>query len=335
MNDKTIRLIETRIDRGDSLSVAADLRSAAPGEARPLIIVSHGFLGYRRWGFFPWLSERLAAAGFHVMTISFSRCGVDETAGRITNPDLFASNSVCAEIEDLLAACAAARRADFPLRCAGRKWGLMGHSRGGAVSILAAPLVPETGSIVTWSALSKLDRYTQRRKDEWKRTGRLPFNEGRADTQLWLDYSYYDDIDRNREAYDLPKRASELGVPHLIVHGRRDAAVTLKEARGLIGVPGGDEARWLMVISGDGKGGGLPGHPGDEKARGLTRRHGEESAPGLNGQTLRVEKRFEIIEGCGHTFGVRHPMKRPPAGLERAAGLTVDWFERTLGEKGA
>jgi pimeloyl-ACP methyl ester carboxylesterase len=282
--DIDIKLVETRIKGGGRQNVHADLRSASPDEGRPLIIVSHGFLGYRRWGFFPFLSERLAAAGFHVMTISFSRCGVDEATGRITNPELFASNSVGAEIEDLLSACEAARGAGFPLRSAGRPWGLMGHSRGGAVSILAAPRVPEAGSIVTWSALAKLDRYTDRRREEWKRTGRLPFNEGRADTGLWLDYSYYEDIDRNREAYDLPKRASELGVPHLIVHGRHDAAVTMKEERLLVQYP------------------------------------------------PRSERRFEIIEGCGHTFGARHPMRKPPAPLEKAAGLTVEWFRRTLAQ---
>jgi pimeloyl-ACP methyl ester carboxylesterase len=276
-----IKLVETKIEGGGRY-VHADLRSASPDESRPLVIVSHGFLGYRRWGFFPFLSERLAGAGLHVMTISFSRCGVDEATGRITNPELFASNSVGAEIEDLLAACEAARSAHFPLRCAGMPWGLMGHSRGGAVSILAAPRVPEAASIVTWSALARLDRYTDRRKEEWRRTGRLPFNEGRADTGLWLDYSYYEDIDRNREAYDLPRRASELGVPHLIVHGRHDAAVTMKEERSLTEYP------------------------------------------------PRSERSFEIIEGCGHTFGVRHPMKKPPAPLEKAVGLTVDWFRRTL-----
>lgn len=282
MVDIDIKLVETKIEGGGRQYVHADLRSASPDEGRPLVIVSHGFLGYRRWGFFPFLSERLAAAGFHVMTISFSRCGVDEETGRITNPELFASNSVGAEIEDLLAACEAARSAGFPLRSAGHRWGLMGHSRGGAVSILTAPRVPEAASIVTWSSLAKLDRYTDRRKEEWKRSGRLPFNEGRADTGLWLDYSYYEDIDRNREAYDLPGRASELGVPHLIVHGRRDAAVTMKEERLLVQYP------------------------------------------------PRSERSFEIIEGCGHTFGVRHPMKKPPAPLEKAVGLTVDWFRRTL-----
>ena len=44
--------------------VHADLRSRDPSRPLPLIIVCHGFLGYKRWGFFPYLSDRLADAGF-------------------------------------------------------------------------------------------------------------------------------------------------------------------------------------------------------------------------------------------------------------------------------
>lgn len=244
--------------------IAADFYSIAPAVPRPLIIISHGFLGYRRWGFFPYLSRHLAASGFHVLTFSFSRCGVDEVTEKFTRPEVFASNTVTREIADLKRVISFAHSEKMPVNANGTRWGLLGHSRGGGVSILVAPDAPEIASIVTWSSLSRFDRYTARRKKEWKKTGRLAFNESRAESGLWLDYSYFEDIDAHREKYDLRLRASELKIPHLIVHGRRDAAVTLKEAEGLLLHPRAAEVK-MEILEGCGHSFGAM-HPMTEPA---------------------------------------------------------------------
>ncbi|HSG26991.1 MAG TPA: hypothetical protein VLA34_00825, partial [Candidatus Krumholzibacterium sp.] len=147
----------------------------------------------------------------------------------------------------------------------GRPWGLLGHSRGGAVSILAAPDIPEAGAVVSWSGLSKLDRYTPRRKKEWKKTGRLPFTESRSESGLWLDYSYYRDIEENMERYDVQAGAAGMGLPHLIVHGRHDRAVTMKEAERLLELPREAEVR-MEIIEGCGHAFGAV-HPMDNAPR--------------------------------------------------------------------
>lgn len=265
------------------LPVRADLRKGSGGAERALVIACHGFLGYKRWGFFPYLSERLAAAGFDVLTMSFSLNGVDETTGLFERPDEFARNTVSAELADL-------RRALDFVRGGGLNGegvrpaaiGLFGHSRGGAVAILAAAGSADVRSIVTWSTVARLDRYTNRRKAAWKREGELVFNDTRSNRPLALDYSYYEDIDANRNAFDIRRASVALAVPHLMVHGDRDAAVTLREVRTLLAGPG---------------------------------------AP---------SPRLEIVHGAGHTFNAAHPMRRPTGALERAVGLTADWFERTL-----
>lgn len=277
-----ILLVEFAVEDGAGPPVPVDLRTIAPGRDRPLIVVSHGFLGYKRWGFFPYLSERLAAAGFHVLTMSFSMNGVDERTGLFARPDEFAANTVSREIDDLRAVCRFIRRGALPYAIAAGAWGFVGHSRGASVMILAAGEFPEVRSLVTWSALGRLDRYTERRKKAWRRDGALVFTDARSPAPLSLAYSYYEDIDAHREAFDLPTAASRLAIPLLMVHGDRDAAVTLRETRELLARPRG------------------------------------------------AETRFEIVRGAGHTFNVAHPMARPPAELERAAGLTGEWFKRTL-----
>jgi pimeloyl-ACP methyl ester carboxylesterase len=280
-----ITLEELSIEGTEGDSINADLRTIHPGRARPLVIICHGFLGYKRWGFFPYLSERIAAAGFHALTFSFSMNGVDEETGRIARPDEFAANTVSGEIRDLETVCRFARSGALPHPVTGNGWGLVAHSRGGAVALLVSPRVPEIGSIVTWATPSRLDRYSERRKKLWKRQGALVFQDPRADIPLRLDYAYYEDIERNREEFDLPRVAASLDIPHLMVHGERDAAVTVGEMGKL--------------------------HPG-----------------GLPGAT-----RLEIIPGCSHTFGIKHPMERPSRQLELAVDLTVGWLGSSLETK--
>jgi len=267
---------------GEGLPVPADVRTAFRDFPRPVIAVCPGFLAYRRWGFFPWVSERLALAGFHVVTISFSHSGTDDRTGLIARPGEFAVNSVSIELSDLVRVLRWIDSEAFPLPASPSR-GLLGHSRGGSVSILAAGSFPGVRSIVTWSTPSRLDRYTDRRKKAWKRTGALEFSDSRSPVPLRLAYSYYEDIDANRERYDPRKAAAALDIPHLVVHGERDAAVSISEARAFFDLPRGGE------------------------------------------------RRLEVIKGCGHTFGVTHPMPSPSPALEKATALTVEWFASTLG----
>ncbi len=274
---------EIEIGGGDHTPIKADIRTALPGGELPLVIICHGFLAYKRWGFYPYVSERLAESNFHVLTMSFSMNGTDEDTGMITKENEFAANTVSRELSDLRKACAFAQNGPLPLdiRCSG--WGILGHSRGAAVAILAASEFERIRSIVTWATPSRLDRYTQRRKEMWKRDGALVFSDGRSTSgKLRLDYSYYEDIAANRADYSLPDRAAELTIPHLMIHGRRDAAVTVSEAERML-------------------------------------------EPERAGRVV-----FEVLEDCGHTFGIRHPMRRVTRELEKAVGLTLEWFKDTL-----
>ncbi|MCD6379302.1 alpha/beta fold hydrolase [bacterium] len=275
---------EIRIDNGDAPSIHADIRTERPGEKLPVIILCHGFLGYKRWGWFPFVSRRIAARGFHTLTVSFSMNGTDEETGRITKPEELARDTFTREMRDLENVLTWIRKDHIPLAINRKSWGLFGHSRGGAVSILTTRRFEEVKSLVTWSAPSSLDRYTERRKKEWARTGRLLFQDSRADTPLYLNYSYYKDIDSNRGKYDIPVQAAKLKIPHLMIHGERDAAVSLKEAEKLIKFPRAGKMR------------------------------------------------FDIIKGCGHSFGVKDPMTAPTEELLSALAKTEDWFVKTLSE---
>jgi pimeloyl-ACP methyl ester carboxylesterase len=181
------------------------------------------------------------------MTISFSMNGVDEKTGRITKPGELARDTFTREMRDIENVISYIRKDHLPLAINRKSWGLFGHSRGGAVCTLTARRFEEVKSLVTWSAPSNLDRYTERRKKEWAKTGRLLFQDSRANTPLYINYSYYKDIDSNREKYDIPAQAAKLRIPHLIIQGERDAAVSLKEAERFIRFPREGKMRFDII----------------------------------------------------------------------------------------
>jgi pimeloyl-ACP methyl ester carboxylesterase len=184
--------------------------------------------------------------------MSFSLNGVDEETGRFCRPDDFAANTVSAEIADLRGVCAFVRSGALAASGArSRRWGLLGHSRGGAVAILVAPEFEEVHAIVTWSTVARLDRYTPRRKVLWRKDGALVFMDERSDVPLRLNYGYYQDIESNGEHFDLPRAAAALTIPHLMVHGDHDGAVTPAEANLLAAMPRSGPAR-LEIIRGAG-----------------------------------------------------------------------------------
>lgn len=229
-------MLEEIVIDGRPIPIHADLRSRRPDQERPLIIICHGFLGHKRWGFLPRLSEHLAGIGLHVVTMSFSLGGVDNESGRITRPDEFAGNTVTEEIADLEHVVRRVRAGSLPVTTGGKGLGLFGYSRGAAVALLVAGKLEEVRSLVTWATPSRLDRYSKRRKELWKREGALVFDDPDGAATLSLPYSYYEDVDAHRRERNLVRAASSLAVPHLMIHGAKDAAVTLREAQALAAV---------------------------------------------------------------------------------------------------
>jgi len=69
-----------------------------PRQTRALVIIVHGFKGFKDWGMFPPLTERLAQAGFTAVSLNLSGSGVDDP-GEFSLPDRFAPNTFSAQLD--------------------------------------------------------------------------------------------------------------------------------------------------------------------------------------------------------------------------------------------
>lgn len=196
------------------------------------MVVSHGFKGFKDWGFFPWVAEQLAGRGLAVVTFNFSRNGIGSEPDRFTDLDRFGRNTLSLEQAELRSMVAEVLDGDLLPRRP-RRVGLLGHSRGGGQAILAAAAEERVGALVTWAAVSQFDRWTEETKAEWRESGRIWVLNQRTGEQMPVGVELLLDFEARREALDVASAAGRVRAPWLIVHGTDDLTVWPGEAETL------------------------------------------------------------------------------------------------------
>lgn len=281
------------IPTSDDYPVRGDLYLPPTGEVRGIVLLCHGFKGFRTWGFFPYLATRLRDAGLAALALDMSHNGTlpasaDAADGSYVRPDLFLRNTLARECGDLGHAIGFITGGGLSDEISGPlQIGLFGHSRGSVATTLSAIDYPEITVLATWSAIDDPDFYTRKQKERWREKGILEFVEA-GGVSLGLGIDYLNDLEENHEKYFLRERMKDLNVPHLIAHGQADIVTGVEHAIRLHAAEGHLRHRELLVLQ--------------------------------TGHTF------------GIPYPTPVPLSEPGAALERATDETVAWFERFLQE---
>ena len=214
--------------------IDVDVRAAGRDMPRPAVVIAHGFKGFKDWGMFPPLADRLARAGFVAVSFNMSGSGVDR-AGNFTFPERFGHDTYSAALEDLETVIGALVAGSLEV-APPSSIGLLGHSRGGGVAVLEAARDERIAALVTWAAVSTVHRWPAPVIAEWRRTGRQDIVNSRTGEVLPLYTDVLDDNEANAERLDILGAAGRITVPWLLVHGEADEAVALEEGERLAGV---------------------------------------------------------------------------------------------------
>jgi len=183
---------------------------------------------------FPPFGERLAKAGFTAVALNLSGSGVDD-AGVFSLPDRFHRNTFSSEVSDLTALLSALDDGALGVPKPSSV-GIVGHSRGGGMSVLLASSTPRLSALVTWSAIATVRRWTDEQMETWRRAGVYPVRNARTGEELLVGRGTLEDVERNVEgSLDIGAAASRLTCPWLLVHGTEDETVDFMEARLLAG----------------------------------------------------------------------------------------------------
>lgn len=199
------------------------------------VVVAHGFLGFKDWGFFPYLGRRLSQAGFAAITFNHAHCGIRDNPWKIDDPEGFSRNSTTQELRDWDLVTDALLLGKVPLsdRMRLNAVGAAGHSRGGSYAILLSRRVPQIASIVTWGAIRTFDRFDAETRRRWRNQGYLEVPREEHETPLRMSVAALDALERNHHRLQVLTAVRESTIPILFLHGRRDRRVPLPEGERL------------------------------------------------------------------------------------------------------
>lgn len=197
---------------------------------RGTVLVLHGFKGFGRWGFFPYLADRLARGGVRAITFDFSGSGVGEDRESFSEAEAFRDNTYARELEDAALVRDLARANGW----LGERYGVFGHSRGGGVAVLHAARDRAVSALATWSAISTIARWSEGDMARWHAEGVLPVTNARTGQVLPLGAGLREEIEQAAEgALDILAAAGRLTIPWLLAHGSADETVPFAEAERL------------------------------------------------------------------------------------------------------
>jgi uncharacterized protein len=256
----------------------------------PLVVVLHGFKGFKDWGFFPWLGRRLAEHGLAAACINFSHCGIGESPETFERLDLFERDTWSKRLFDVRQILDAAQHGLLTDKAKPNpaRIGFIGHSMGGAAALLTAARDGRVRSLVTLNGVAYANRIPDDiARQQLNAMGHVAIENARTKQIMRIGREFFEEVWSNPQAFDVRAAAGAAKVPWLLVHGADDATVPL------------DEAQELLAAANAGPHGG-------EQVRLLT------------------------LDGTGHTFGTGHPFSGPTPHLEQAAEAAAAHFLRTL-----
>ncbi|WP_159886683.1 alpha/beta hydrolase family protein [Paenibacillus puerhi] len=236
VNRESFILDAGTLENGEPLYIRGEVRIAhgregerseedaeSAGVRLPVLIISHGFKGFKDWGFFPYVAERFASRGFYTVTFNFSCNGVNERD--FDELDKFAVNTYSREQQDLKLLLGAVKAGSLPFgeyADAGRIH-LLGHSRGGGNSILAAAEHPEIRSVTTWNGNANPDLFDDAFKERIAQDGVAYVANARTKQEMPIRAVFYEDLRLHGERYDIARRLQEIEAPVLQVQGDQDS----------------------------------------------------------------------------------------------------------------
>lgn len=171
-----------------------------------------------------------------------------QTDGAFTDLQSFEKDSISNQVEDLLTVINSLNRGQLDPALPPQKSVLLwGHSRGGAVCLLAAGKTPCVKAVAAWATVSRVNRYLHEVKQAWRRQGFLAQESSRTGQVLKYSTTFLDDVEKWGKAGDVPTYLHNLGLPVFLVHGSEDTSVLPGESESLAAV---NPQTQLAILSG-------------------------------------------------------------------------------------
>jgi pimeloyl-ACP methyl ester carboxylesterase len=239
--------IPFRIVMGEDRIIRGDYMAAKSQTADGTLVICHGFKGFKDWGMFPYAADLLADQ-VNVVRFNFSYNGVGEDLLEFTELDKFAVETYSRDLEDLDAVVDLIESGDlrlvvgsnvdhagsYPFHAGDRKEKrdsstsseplfLLGHSRGAGVCLVYALDHPgAVAGVVSWNGITHVDLFSEKDKEVMRENGRTFTMNGRTKQNMPLGVEILQDMELNRERYDIKGRITGAAFPIVLIQGTED-----------------------------------------------------------------------------------------------------------------
>lgn len=199
---------------------------------KPIIIYIHGFNGFKDWGNFDLIAEKFASQNYFFVKMNLSHNGTTTSQPEeFADLEAYSKNNYSKELLDVekmiewFFEAGNTYQNEFEIN----QIILLGHSRGGGISILKAKENIKVNAIITWASVAEcktpwgnwdIDKIKQ-----WEENGIVYIENKRTHQQLPIRYQLYQDFVNNKEKYNIQKALSCLTIPILLCHGTLDESV--------------------------------------------------------------------------------------------------------------
>lgn len=229
---KTIKSTH-KLTTANGHTINLDIRYPEGGKDMPVAIFSHGFKGYKDWGFIPYFCNSLAEHSIIAVNFDFSMNGINDPDSGIVDAEIFGYNTISQEIADINQVINFVTELAELREISNGKISLVGHSLGGAISILAAKNKNNINKIILLASICNCNRYTKRQSAVWKKLGKLEFEIYETKQKLFINRSFLDDIEKYYPLDSICDTLGDLQIPVLIFHGTEDLSVRISEGKQL------------------------------------------------------------------------------------------------------
>lgn len=196
------------------------------GKKKPVIIFSHGFKGFKDWGAYNLVAKQFAKEGFVFIKLNYSYNGTTpENPTEFTDLEAFGNNNYTIESDDLGIVIDKTINGEIvPLaEIDTDRLYLIGHSRGGGLSIIKAFQDARVKKVVTWAAVNTLAwGWTPDILAHWKVTGVRYTENKRTGQKMPLNYQFAENYLENEARFNIENALKNMAKPMMALHGTED-----------------------------------------------------------------------------------------------------------------
>ncbi len=226
---ETIRAEQT-IEGADKQIVTFDIAYKPSKIKKPIVLFCHGFKGFKDWGAYNLMADFMADLGVFFIKMNFSHNGVKpNNLADITDLVLFGKNTISKELEDIGAMLnwICDTNNEFADQIDVDQINVIGHSRGGATSLLKTVADSRIAKLALWAPIADLSVYAKDTDGKWQNEGVKYIKNTRTGVEMPMEYSFSEDYYTNETKLDIQRNIAKMDKPLFLIHGSADEAVNI------------------------------------------------------------------------------------------------------------